>query len=78
MACQILIGNVDQIPKGEARTFEVNGLRIAVFHTYSGEVFATEPDCPHRGDRWLTASSVEQPSCVRFTIARLICGQERI
>jgi nitrite reductase (NADH) small subunit len=49
MACQILIGNVDQIPKGEARTFEVNGLRIAVFHTYSGEVFATQPDCPHRG-----------------------------
>ena len=49
MACQILIGNVDQIPKGEARTFDVNGLHIAVYHTHSGEVFATQPDCPHRG-----------------------------
>ncbi len=78
MARQIMIGSLDQIPKGEARIFEVNGLRIAVYYTYTGEVFATQPDCPHRGDRWLTASSVEQPSCVRFTIARLICGQERI
>ena len=49
MACQILIGNVDQIPKGEARTFDVNGLHIAVYHTHSGEVCATQPDCPHRG-----------------------------
>jgi nitrite reductase (NADH) small subunit len=38
MVFQILIGNVDQIPKGEARTFEVNGLHIAVYHTHSGEV----------------------------------------
>ena len=49
MACQILIGNVDQIPKGEGRTFEVNGLQIAVFRICSGEAFATQPDCPHRG-----------------------------
>jgi nitrite reductase (NADH) small subunit len=49
MACQILIGNVDQIPKGEGRPFEVNGLQIAVFHTSSGEVFATQPNCPHQG-----------------------------
>jgi nitrite reductase (NADH) small subunit len=49
MACQTLIGNLDQIPKGEARIFETNGLLIAVYHTSSGEVFATQPDCPHRG-----------------------------
>jgi len=49
MAYQIRIGNVDQIPKGEARIFEVNGLLIAVYHTHSGELFATQPDCPHRG-----------------------------
>jgi nitrite reductase (NADH) small subunit len=23
--------------------------RNAVYHTHSGEVFATQPDCPHRG-----------------------------
>jgi nitrite reductase (NADH) small subunit len=49
MVFQFLIGNVDQIPKGEARTFKVDGRDIAVYHTHSGEVFATQPDCPHRG-----------------------------
>ena len=49
MACQILIGNVDQIPKGEARIFKVDGQDIAIYHTHPGEVFATQPDCPHRG-----------------------------
>ncbi len=48
MAHQIMIGSLDQIPKGEARIFEVNGLHIAVYHTCTGEVFATQPDCPHR------------------------------
>jgi nitrite reductase (NADH) small subunit len=78
MACQILIGNVDQIPKGEGRTFEVNGLQIAVFRICSGEAFATQPDCPHRGGPLETASSAGRPSFVPFTTARLICGQERI
>jgi nitrite reductase (NADH) small subunit len=49
MTRQILIGKMDQIPKGEARTFEVGGLHIAVYHTHAGEVFATQPYCPHRG-----------------------------
>jgi nitrite reductase (NADH) small subunit len=62
MVCQILIGNVDQIPKGEARIFKVDGQDIAIYHTHPGEVFATQPDCPHRGgDRLPTASSVEHP-----------------
>jgi nitrite reductase (NADH) small subunit len=49
MACQILIGSVDQIPKGEARIFKVDGRDIAVYLTHSGEVFVLQPDCPHRG-----------------------------
>ena len=49
MASKILIGSVDQIPKGEARTFDVNGLHNAVYHTHSGEVFATQPDCRSGG-----------------------------
>ena len=44
----ILIGEVAQIPKGEGRMFAVAGRRIAVFHTHSGEVFATQAECPHR------------------------------
>ena len=43
------IGKLSQIPPGEGRNFEVGDLRIAVFHTRDGEVFATQADCPHKG-----------------------------
>ena len=43
-----MIGRVSQIPKGEGRTFEVAGERVAVFRTWAGEVFATQAECPHR------------------------------
>ena len=43
----IFIGEVAQVPRGEGRTFAVAGRRIAVFHAQSGEVFATQPECPH-------------------------------
>jgi nitrite reductase (NADH) small subunit len=49
MAAEISIGPVTQIPKGEGRTFVVEGQNIAVFHTRSGEVFAVQARCPHRG-----------------------------
>jgi nitrite reductase (NADH) small subunit len=48
MSSGTLIGAVAQIPKGEGRTFAVAGRRIAVFHTQSGEVFATQGECPHQ------------------------------
>jgi nitrite reductase (NADH) small subunit len=47
MTTEILIGEVVQIPRGEGRTFETAGRRIAVFHTHSGKVFATQAECPH-------------------------------
>ncbi len=43
------IGHVSQIPKGEGRTFDVGGERVAVFRTWDEEVFATQAHCPHRG-----------------------------
>ena len=43
------IGRLSQIPKGEGRNFAVGELRVAVFHTRDGQVFATQADCPHRG-----------------------------
>ena len=49
MAREQPIGYLSQIPRGEGRTFDVDGLRIAVFHTRGGEVFATQAHCPHRG-----------------------------
>jgi nitrite reductase (NADH) small subunit len=43
----LLIGEATQIPRGEGRTFRVAGRSIAVFRTHSGEVFATQAECPH-------------------------------
>jgi nitrite reductase (NADH) small subunit len=43
------IGVITQIPPGEGRNFDVGGLRIAVFHTRAGAVFATQAACPHKG-----------------------------
>ena len=42
------IGPVDQIPAGEGRNFLVAGTRVAVFVTRDREVYATQPECPHR------------------------------
>jgi nitrite reductase (NADH) small subunit len=43
------IGPITQIPPGEGRGFIVDDVEIAVFHTRSGAVFATQAHCPHRG-----------------------------
>jgi nitrite reductase (NADH) small subunit len=48
MALEKAIGRLAQIPRGEGRTFDVLGERVAVFHTRAGEVFALQADCPHR------------------------------
>ena len=42
------LGPVDQVPLGEGRTFEVMGLRVAVFRTRADALFATQAACPHR------------------------------
>ena len=42
------IGPLTQIPRGEGRNFEIDGRVVALFHTRAGEVYATQPDCPHR------------------------------
>jgi nitrite reductase (NADH) small subunit len=47
MTRRVSIGDVGQIPAGEGRTFAVGGRKIAVFHTHSGQVFATQAECPH-------------------------------
>ncbi len=41
------IGSISQVPKGEGRNFQVDGVRVAVFHTRGGAVFATQAECPH-------------------------------
>jgi nitrite reductase (NADH) small subunit len=49
MSSEHFIGRIAQIPQGEGRTFELAGLRIAVFHTRGGSIYATQAACPHRG-----------------------------
>ncbi len=44
-----VLGPVSQVPPGEGRSFIVNGVGIAVFHTRSGNIRATQAYCPHRG-----------------------------
>jgi nitrite reductase (NADH) small subunit len=49
MAAERKIGSLALIPKGEGRTFSVDGQQIAVFHTRAGDVLAIGAVCPHRG-----------------------------
>ena len=44
----VRIGHLSSIPTGEGRVFQAGPLSIAVFHSRSGDVFASEPRCPHR------------------------------
>jgi nitrite reductase (NADH) small subunit len=46
---RVCVSDIAQIPPGEGRTFAVDGLRLAVFHLRSGEVYATQAACPHAG-----------------------------
>src|SRR4051812_2648805 len=46
---ELAVTSLHAIPAGEGRTFEIEGERVAVFHTRTGEVFATQAECPHKG-----------------------------
>ncbi|MEK7216717.1 MAG: Rieske 2Fe-2S domain-containing protein [Chloroflexota bacterium] len=43
------LGRVADVPPGEGRTFRAGDEEVAVFHTRSGQVFATQARCPHLG-----------------------------
>ena len=46
---EVTLGPLNSVPPGEGRTFDVGTCKIAVFHARSGEVFAAQAECPHRG-----------------------------
>jgi nitrite reductase (NADH) small subunit len=48
MTSERILCRLADVPPGEGRTFEVDGRRIAVFHTRGGAVFATDAECPHK------------------------------
>lgn len=43
------LGSVERIPLGEGRTFRIRETTVAIFRARDGHVYATQPDCPHRG-----------------------------
>ena len=46
---EIDLGPLSSIPPGEGRSVEALGMRIAVFHTRAGALYAVQAECPHRG-----------------------------
>ncbi len=47
--CEVAVCPIATIPPGEGRTFEVLGARVAIFRSRSGDLFASQAECPHRG-----------------------------
>ena len=43
------LGPVERVPVGEGRLYFAGPTLLAIFRSRSGELFATQPDCPHRG-----------------------------
>jgi nitrite reductase (NADH) small subunit len=48
MSDERAIGHMSQIPLGEGRNFDVDGMVLTVFRSRKGGLFATQPNCPHR------------------------------
>lgn len=44
----VALARIEELPRGASRCFNVEGRKVAVFHTESG-LFATDDSCPHRG-----------------------------
>ncbi len=46
---EVTLGPIEAVPRGEGRAYQVGDLRLAVFRTRRGELFASQAECPHRG-----------------------------
>ena len=42
------LGHSSQIPQGEGRIFKIGEKEVAIFHSRNGNIYATQPRCPHR------------------------------
>jgi nitrite reductase (NADH) small subunit len=48
-ASRITLCTLDDVPLGLGRAFVVGDVKLAVFRTRSGRVFAVDGVCPHKG-----------------------------
>ena len=76
------LGALEQIPRGEGRTFVVDGTEIAVFRTHGDQVLACQAACPHLGgplaDGMLGGTTIMCPLHDRMydlTTGRVITGE---
>ena len=72
------LGPIDRIPLGEGRRYLVGTHAIAVFRLRSGEVYATQAECPHRAgpleDGVIGGSTLVCPlHAYRFSLATGAC-----
>jgi nitrite reductase (NADH) small subunit len=49
MARRVRLGQLAAIPEGEGRTYDAEGVKVAIFRGRGGHLFATQAECPHRG-----------------------------
>lgn len=47
--CEVELGDLEEIPVGEGRTYAVDGVQVAVFRLRDGTLRAIDALCPHRG-----------------------------
>ena len=45
---ELTAAHLSAVPIGEGRTFDLGGVRVAIFHTRDGHVYATQAECPHK------------------------------
>ncbi len=74
---------LDDLPVGLGRAFEVDGKPIAIFRTRAGRIFAVDAFCPHKGgplaDGMLAGDSVVCPyHAFRFDADTGDCDQPGI
>jgi nitrite reductase (NADH) small subunit len=76
----VAVCDMDELPVGLGRAFDVDGRRIAIFRTRAGSVHAVDNRCPHKGgplaEGMLAGSQIVCPlHAFRFELSSGECDQ---
>jgi nitrite reductase (NADH) small subunit len=79
----IAVCQLDELPVGLGRAFQIAGKTIAIFRTRAGKLFATNNSCPHKNgplsEGILSGDSVVCPlHQFRFDMKSGLCDQENV